>query len=259
MGLVRGAVYRWKQGRAPLLFQIVEQLRDENLVFLKEKEEPYSQYLVLYAQFLAQEARLDETRDVLREATGLIEQREEPTDLAISLASVGSTYYILGELDLALKYCERAATILIQVGDTARIRAILSNIGVIYLDRNDLEKAFEYFRQIMAFGDLGDSEASLYLAYNIGRVLEEQGHLNEALACYKGSLTYISRESNLSIIARCLTQIGSIYRKLGDFTEALDHYKQAMEISQHIRDSVAKASCLNGIGLFNFSHVSAEK
>ncbi len=252
MGLVRGAVYRWKQGRAPLLFQIVEQLREENLFFLQEKEEPYTEYLVVYALFLAQEASLDEARDVLREVTGLIEHKEKSTELAVSLASVGSTYYTLGELDLALKYCERAATILIQAKDTAKIRAILSNIAVIYLERNDLKKALEYFQQIVAFGDLDDDEASLYLAYNIGRVLEEQGNLKEALSCYKGSLTYISKESNLSIIARCLTQIGSIYRKLGDFTEALDHYKQAMEISQHIHDSVTTASCLNDIGIIHF-------
>ena len=252
MGLVRGAVYRWKQGRAPFLFQIVEQLREENLFFLKGEEELYSEYLVVYALFLAQGTRFDEARDKLRDVTGLIEQREEPTDLAIFLAIAGSTYYILGELDSALKYCERAATILIQAGDTARIRTILSNIGVIYLDRNDLEKALEYFGQIMAFGNLGDGEASLYLAYNIGRVLEEQGHLDEALDCYRGALSYSSRESNLSIIARCLTQIGSIYRKLGNFTEALDYYQQAMEISQHIRDSVTTASCLNGIGIIHY-------
>jgi len=258
MGLVRGAVYRWKQGRAPLLFQIVEQLRDENLLFLREQEEPYSQYLVVYAQFLAQEARLDEARDVLREVTGLIEQREEPTELAASLASVGSSYYALGELDLALKYCERAAT-LTQAGDTANIRAVLSNIGVIYLERNDLKKAFEYFGQIVALGDLGDGKASLYLAYNIGRVLEEQGHLDEALDCYMESIAYISQESNLSIIARCLTQIGSIYRELGNFTEALDYYQQALEISQHIRDSVTTAACLNGIGLIHYYQGNAGK
>jgi len=259
MGLVRGAVYRWKQGRAPLLFQVVEQLRDENLLFLKGQEEPYSQYLVVYAQFLAQEARLDEARDVLREATGLIEQREEPTELAASLASIGYTYSTLGELDLALKYCERAATTLIKEGDTAKITAVLSNIGVIYLERNNPKKALDYFQQVLALGDIRDGEASLYRAYNIGRVLEEQGHLDEALDCYKASLTYISQESNLSLIARCLTQIGSIYRELGNFTEALDYYQKAFEISQHIRDSVTTAACLNGIGLIHYYQGNAGK
>jgi tetratricopeptide (TPR) repeat protein len=258
MGLVRGAVYRWKQGRAPLLFQIVEQLRDENLLFLKGQEEPYSQYLVVYAQFLAQEARLDEARDVLREVTGLIEQREEPTELAASLASIGYTYSTLGELDLALKYYERTAT-LIKEGDTPKITAVLSNIGVIYLERNNPKKALDYFQQVLALGDIRDGEASLYRAYNIGRVLEEQGHLDEALDCYKASLTYISQESNLSLIARCLTQIGSIYRELGNFIEALDYYQKALEISQHIRDSVTTAACLNGIGLIHFYQGNAGK
>jgi len=252
MGLVRGAVYRWQQGRAPLLFQVLEQLRDENLLFLKGNEETYGQYLVLYAYFLAQEARLDEARKVLREVTGLIEQREAPTELAASLASMGSIYYTIGELDLALQYYERVASMLTQDGDTANIKAVLSNIGVIYLERNNLEKASEYFRQILALRDLGDGGASLYLAYNIGRVLEEQGHLDEALDCYMRSITYFNQDSNLSIGARCLHQIGSIYRELGNFTEALDYYQQAMEISQHIRDSATTAACLNGFGIIHY-------
>jgi hypothetical protein len=129
MGLVRGAVHRWRQRKASLLFQIVEQLREENHFSLLEKEEPYSQYLVEYALFLAQEARLAEARDVLRKATVLIEQKEKSTKLADSLANIGYTYYTIGELDLALKYCERAATTLTKEGDTAKIAAVLSNIG----------------------------------------------------------------------------------------------------------------------------------
>lgn len=252
MGLVRGAVYRWKQQRAPLLFQIIEQLSEENLFFLKGKKELLSDYLVVYAQFLAQEARVDEASNVLNEVIELIEQREKSIELALSLGNVGSIYHTLGKLELALKYCERAATIVIQVGDTAQIRAILNSIGIIYLEQNNLQKALEYFQRIMALGDLGDEDASLTLLYNIGRVLEEHGHLNNALDCYKASLTYVDQTGNLAIAARCLTQIGSIYRKRGNFTEALDYYEKALELSQYIHESESMASCLNGIGMVHF-------
>jgi CHAT domain-containing protein len=101
------------------------------------------------------------------------------------------------------------------------------------LDDHPADKSNDYWRQITRF-----NEATLY---------QRLGRYQSALEIYK----QVERSKGLSASDRghLLTNLGALYRRLGDSWKALDAYRSAVSLYSQQSDSVGEISALKNIGI----------
>ncbi|GAI36357.1 unnamed protein product, partial [marine sediment metagenome] len=140
-----------------------------------------------------------------------------PKERMIFSGIAGNCYRILGKLSMAenyfkdaLKISERRDLQEIYKEDLILTRAAtLGNIGLIYGDKGDLDKALEHYQEAL-------------------KICREIG--------------YKRGEAN------GLGNIGNVYIDKGDLDKALEHYQEALKIHRGIGDKVGEANGLGNIG-----------
>ena len=180
--LIGQAVTRWRRKQAGPLLELVQQVAEEEEPFLHKQSEHYGQYLLWYSRSLEQEARWDDARIVLQEATQVFEQGENHAQQATCLNNIGDIYDAQGQLDRALDYLQRALALREQVGNPAAIAGSLNNIGMIYREQGQIDRALDYHLRALALNEQVGNPAAIYLSLNnIRDIYEAQGQIDRAL------------------------------------------------------------------------------
>ncbi|MEO6490540.1 MAG: adenylate/guanylate cyclase domain-containing protein [Ferruginibacter sp.] len=151
-----------------------------------------------------------------------------------ALNNVGGVYYIKPSThNKALQYYLLALPICEELGKTEELGAISVNIGSIYFDNNDDNKAMLYFNK--ALKAYGNSEGSLN-AYNaLGKVYARESKFDLALRNHNQALTLAEKLSIKISIVQSLMGVGSVYVKKQDFKSAIGHFQKAETIALEIR------------------------
>ncbi|TFB11365.1 tetratricopeptide repeat protein [Candidatus Marinimicrobia bacterium MT.SAG.2] len=71
---------------------------------------------------------------------------------------------------------------------------------------------------------------------NLGNVLSMRGIWNDALVCYKESLSLIGRNRNDAERAKLYMNIAIIYKARGEFDKALEHFQRSIKFSTKAND-----------------------
>lgn len=137
-----------------------------------------------------------------------------------------------------------------------------NNIGIIYLERGDLDTAFSYFSNAI---DIDENYVIGYM--NLGIIYEKRSQHEKALEMYKIAVKkyphYLLGLRNLGIgyrnlnmhdealdsffkalkikkdDAQTLSEIGYIYLLKADYTKAVDYFKQSLKFNPSYRYSLA--------------------
>jgi tetratricopeptide (TPR) repeat protein len=81
----------------------------------------------------------------------------------------------------------------------------------------------------------------------MGRYQQAAGHLQEALALFRGI-------GDHSGAARVLTNLASAEWRQGQYRQAASHHQQALALFREIGDPIGEAHALNGLGLVDWQH-----
>ena len=110
---------------------------------------------------------------------------------------------------------------------------VLLNIGTIYHDRKDYDKALEYFNESL------EIKKKINDQFGIGNILTFKGAIYLAMEDSARSIKNYREayETKKQIgdkpgMGYCLNQIGVFYRKYGQLEEALKHISESLEIQQ---------------------------
>lgn len=109
---------------------------------------------------------------------------------------------------------------------------------------NDLDEA------IKEIGTRFEVEQKTEYFVELGRTMEQQGQNDEAITFYERALSLFGEgldQNTASLLAR----IGRIHQQKGYFFEALNHFHQALAISEKIGDIQGTAGQLNCIGFLH--------
>jgi CHAT domain-containing protein len=147
--------------------------------------------------------------DKYREALPLLRKLEDRQREAATLNQVGLIYWQLGELQKALDYFNLALPLSRSTGNRQQEGSVLANIGTIHWQRGDSQNAFDYYNQ------------ALVLKRTVG---DRRG---EAIT---------------------LNSIGLVNDNLGKLQEALDYYNQALALQRAIKNDLDEATTLTNIG-----------
>jgi tetratricopeptide (TPR) repeat protein len=234
------AVTRWRRKQAGPLLELAQQLSDEEEPFLHKQSEHYGQYLVWYSKFLEQDARWDDARIVLQEASQVFEQGEHLTLQATCFNNIGNVYDSQGQLEMALDYFQRALTLFEQVGDPADIALSLHNIGSIYDSQGQLETGLDYLQRALAlFEQVGNPTNIALCCHNIASLRLNQERWQDATLFFLRALSLYESlgrgfESN---VANELEELAYCFKHLGESEKEMTYAMRAKQIRELLQKS----------------------
>jgi CHAT domain-containing protein/Flp pilus assembly protein TadD len=136
-----------------------------------------------------------------------------------------------------------------EAGDRGKEAVILNNIGLVYDNLGEKQKALDYYNQSLPLSRaVGDRSVEAIVLNNIGRIYEDLGEKQKALDYYHQSLPLSRAVGDRSQEAITLNNIGLVYDNLGEKQKALDYYHQSLPLSRTVGDRSKEALTLNNIG-----------
>ena len=133
----------------------------------------------------------------------------------------------------------RAARCYLQGGDRARSRYAPEEARVLY------------GKGLSMIGDR-DAPARIDALHNLGDVLEQTGHTDEAMDHFIEMLHLAWRFDNLGKAGAAYSRIARGHRRLGKYDIAMEHLRRAYELFERSRDDRGIASTLDDMGRVNW-------
>jgi CHAT domain-containing protein/Tfp pilus assembly protein PilF len=151
----------------------------------------------------------------------------DPAEQAHTLSGIGAVQYNQGKIDEALESFEQALELSRSVGDGESEATIELGLGGIYYRRGQLQKTVELFTELIGRIDLKEAG---YPLYNLGGVYLDLGDLDKALENYQRSLSAYQRAGDVREQADALVGIGTTLQRMGNPEAALEKLRQAQKL-----------------------------
>jgi hypothetical protein len=157
---------------------------------------------------------------------------------AKSCLCLGISYNGLKQLDSALFYFERSLTILKSLNNRTYLPAALNNIGSVYSQLGNHEKAVSVITEAIAISDSLGHMNNVAIGYSdLGDVLMDASRYEEAIAAFEQSLQLSEETGSTLVKVDVLEKKSQALSKLGEFELA---YKTRLEY-EDLRDSIHSA------------------
>ena len=127
---------------------------------------------------------------------------------------------------------------------------LLSQAGVVYWYRGELDRAKEYHQESLEIREeLGDRKGVATALNNLGLVYWSKGELDKATECYKKGLTINEELNDERGLSSVLNNLANISASMGELDVALEYHQQSLEIKERIATKQDIASSLTNIGV----------
>lgn len=147
----------------------------------------------------------------------------------------------IGDTDIALKYCLYYLKLLgrVQERENLTLAALYNNLGVLYCDNTNYDKALEYHNKALSINIqlLGTDHLDTATSYNnIGTVYDDLGEFDRALEYYHKALAIEEKVlgQELLNIANTYNNVGGAYLHKGEYNKALEYYDKSLKINEKI-------------------------
>ncbi|CAF1382373.1 unnamed protein product [Rotaria sordida] len=162
--------------------------------------------------------------------------------LGITYSNLSDLYRANGDYEMALKYCQQALDIhvLVLPKDHIDLATTYNAMANIYIDSGNSIKAKENYEKALEIilNQMLQQHQLLNTIYNnIANIYMNECHYELAIKYYKLALDKID-SSNLTNHAVIYNNLGEIYRKIGNYMEALINHKKALDIRMTLYPSL---------------------
>ncbi|RMH73163.1 MAG: tetratricopeptide repeat protein [Gemmatimonadetes bacterium] len=170
--------------------------------------------------------------------------------LATTYNNMGVIYYYLIDYENTLTYYKKSLQLSEEISDYETQVSLLSNIGAVYAQMENTREAKHYFERSLALAEAHqDYEGQVNALHNLAHVTEgeklHQAALNYALKAKSIVENHYPSQRHLMT---CWSGIGLAYRGLERFSEAIDFYQRALELSRKLHDKREQVIGLREIG-----------
>jgi tetratricopeptide (TPR) repeat protein len=161
--------------------------------------------------------------------------------VAVGQLETGRDDYV-ATLDLSMKFESEAER------DAARSAAVC-NLGIVYFQLGDLDKAEELYREALAGYEVTHNRLGQANALgNLGNVYLERGELDKAEENYGKALAIHQETGSTRGEAWDLCNLGVVYAQRGDLDKAEKHFNEALVIDEESGDRLGQANALGNLG-----------
>ncbi|XP_059210047.1 tonsoku-like protein [Centropristis striata] len=188
---------------------------------------------------------------------------------AVANRKIGECYAEMGNTEDALKHQRRHLDLARSVRDHAEEQRALATIGRTYLfcyesdqSRSSLKQAEEAFRKSLAIVDerlegtvpgreISEMKARLFL--NLGLVCDHLGEPKRCSEFIRRSVFIAEKSQLLEDLYRANFNLGNIYFRHGQKSNAVRCLEQAKECARKIKDKFSESECFHCIGKVQLS------
>lgn len=188
----------------------------------------------------------EKSLDYLTRAYSKAQEIKDGNLLSMILNNIGNTYRDKGLLSsnkedfyLALNNQERSLAIAKKNKDTKTEIEVLNNLGSVYTDLKNYQKALEYFKLgYVKAEEIQDLESLGMILNNIGIIYFNQGNYEESTQYYQKAIDLAQKLEGGQILWEAFFEIGNSYAKQNKYFEALKNYKNSIRIIENIRSQL---------------------
>lgn len=150
-----------------------------------------------------------------------------------SYIHIGLGHYHQGELAQALEQYKLAETIFQKIGNIHGLRTVYNNIGVVYDDWQDCDKALQYYKMNLDLQEeWDDPKIKCNILINMGIIHQGYHDFPAARQCFQTCLD-LSRSIGFAYSeSSAIRKLGDILLAEKDFENALSHYRQSIRIAE---------------------------
>jgi signal transduction histidine kinase/tetratricopeptide (TPR) repeat protein len=158
---------------------------------------------------------------------------------------LGAVYYYQEIFPKSLEYNQKALSIYQNLNDTIKIAKALSHLGSLHLSREycekrtpdqikaDQETALEYYLQSLNLLENENFKEGIVNAWsNIGNLYRRMGDLDQALVYVQKAVVYYRETKNKNRLPATLRMLGLIYNKQMKYDQALACMLESKEIGE---------------------------
>ena len=134
-------------------------------------------------------------------------------------------------------------------GEKAEIARAAGNLGLVYLQRGDLDRAAEMLEKSLTIHEeLGDRAGVARNTGNLGLVYRHRGDLDRAAQMHEKSLGIEEELGNRAGMASDYGNLGLVYRERGDLDRAAEMHGKSLAIAEDLGDRPGIARALYNLG-----------
>jgi tetratricopeptide (TPR) repeat protein len=196
--------------------------------------------------------------------TGDVEQE------GVILGNIGRVHKSSGQYEKALEYSGKALDIMQKIGNVKRAGLTLDNIAAVYESLGQYSKALDCYEKALALkkkigvpydmtedsignvyltmGDVQGAEPILKKANqwdSLGRLALVKSDFNDAKIKFTFELNFALQNRKADSLFTAHTGLGLAYEGLNQFDKAAEHFKEAITLTEQIRDTLTPAQRSN--------------
>jgi diguanylate cyclase (GGDEF)-like protein len=162
----------------------------------------------------------------LEESLALCKENGGDGGMGELLADLCAAHFHLGDLDNALKFGRESANIFEKAGDQYGVPIALNAVGQVYLEMGEYEQAQTYHLQALeSCESISNFTETIQTLYHLGELFLAKGQVDVALDYLHQALEKSSKMGVKHQVYRCHRALANLYQEMGDYKNALDHYK----------------------------------
>lgn len=177
--------------------------------------------------------------------------------IAVFNSILGRAYSDLGNYDSSKTYNQKALAIHSESKDHFNIASVLNNLGSLELNlRSDFPSAIKYFYKALHQAELVHDTYLITICYdNISTVYFLQKNYPQAIKFSFKSLNLLQRETKAGTfnltreIGNNLSNIGSIYTEMKEYTKANEYLLKAIKIHKEVQNKQGLAKCYSNLSI----------
>ena len=158
-----------------------------------------------------------------------------------------------GEFDKALEKDLAALKLMETLGDQQGICDALTRVSDDLIKQNRLSEAWDYAHQSIDIAEENNLSSQFYnVNFNAGNVAMASNNFRESLNFYNKALK-IAKDQNMGIFneADVINSRGNAFKRLGRYNEALQDYKQTLDIGKKANYPMAVSASIANLGEVN--------
>jgi tetratricopeptide (TPR) repeat protein len=179
----------------------------------------------------------------------LISEKNDPEYIARLRLKLAAVLHMLGELDASEREACQLKVWAEERGHDSWIAAACHLLGTVFQEREEYEKAEEYYRKSVELRENLDSEYDVSATYHqLGTLAREREELEVAEKWYRKAVEAERRLGKKQSLAKTYYELGRLAQRRQKLEKAEDWYRKAMGIEENLGNERDAAMTYRGIG-----------